>query len=200
MDDRLRWASLALVAGGLSWSVVRGMVLASWSTPVLGLSYNDANRLMLPVMAMLLAGVLLMHSALKAALGAAARVFLMILAVGCALQLAGVFVEFGIGSGLQGGTRALAMWGWGIYLLGCLVVPQALCGFGLSARRQRFAGAWFWRMPLLMAALGIYFFPAMMFQQRVLGVLNQVLFGLVWAAYGLGLRKIRVTGCSSASE
>ena len=176
-----RVPGVALVFGGLAWALVRPLVMTSWGQRLLGLTYEDFNRLMVVPLGCLLAGGVL---ALRARLVPDhARLSFAFVALGIALSLAGVVAEFWIGGGLRG-NRPLALAGWLLYLVGLLVQTVALLAF--AWRSRRLASAFVTGTALGIALLHAAWMPLLIAQLDALSVLDQIVIGVLWAALGLG--------------
>jgi hypothetical protein len=131
----VRASALCLACGFVAWWAIWSTAGSAWDEPVLGLAYEDWNRLMPAPLAVLLAGVL----GLRRSSRRWVRVGLTLAAVGLVLAAAGSALEFWVAGGIRTGRgdRELSVFGWGLFLLGHLL---ALSGAALAV-----VGRW---MPL----------------------------------------------------
>ncbi|MDP9371170.1 MAG: hypothetical protein M3Q65_01665 [Chloroflexota bacterium] len=184
---------LAMMLGGVLWIALRPLVASSWGQPILGLSYEGYNRLMVAPLLLLLAGVLAFRRSLPPAEGRAARWGLAVLDLGVATSLAGVVIEFWWAGGLRG-DRAGALLGWGAYGLGLLGQAVGLTLFGVGALRAGHLPTWLATVAPAMAALHLLWLPSLHLRLARWSVADQVLIGLGWVTLGYALWASRARG------
>jgi hypothetical protein len=175
--NRFFLPALTAIAGGVAWIPMRLGVSVAFSTEFLRLDYVTWNKLMVvPLALMIAAGV-----ALATSVGSrAARIGAAMAVAGLIGMLAGVVVEFFVFGGLSG-DRGGAMLGWGIYLLGGLLVH--VIGLAvLAVARWGTAVGW---LALLIAALHVAWLPSGFVEGGMLLVADQVAIGLAWVALGV---------------
>ena len=124
---RVRLSALCVACGLVAWWGIWSTAGSAWEGPVLGLTYEDWNRIMPAPLAVLLAGVL----GLREARSRWVSVGLTAAAVGLVVAAAGSALEFWIAGGIRTGQgdRELSSVGWGLFLLGHLF---ALAGAALA--------------------------------------------------------------------
>ena len=181
-----RWAGVAAVAGGVTWIIVRPIVANTWDAPIFGLTYTDANRLMVVPLLLMLVASMSVH---RSPLGRIGRVGVIVLAGGLLASLAGVVVEFVIGSGLRG-TRDLAMLGWGVYLLGLLGQVIGVLSLAFATARARLA--WLALVAFAIAALHLTWLPLIATGNDAAAIADQVLIGAAWVVLGVLLLSLPV--------
>jgi hypothetical protein len=135
---RVRVSALCVACGLVAWWAIWSAAGSAWEGPVLGLAYEDWNRLMPAPLAVLLAGVLGLRQSSRRWV----RVGLTLAAVGLVVAAAGSALEFWVAGGIRTGRgdRELSMLGWGLFLLGHLLAlggaALAVVGRWLTPRRS----------------------------------------------------------------
>ena len=90
----IRLGAVVTMGGGGSWVVLRPLIASTWGRTALGLTYEDYNRLMVAPLALLLAGSWGLRARYTPGAGRLAGWGLGLLALGLAVSLAGVVIEF----------------------------------------------------------------------------------------------------------
>ncbi len=131
--DRTRTAAALLAVGALTWLPARWGVMTTWDVPWLGLDYAAWNRLTLIPLALLTLGA---ATAFRPTTRRSVSIGWAVVAVGFGLSWAGVALEFGVGGGLQGGPRGIAVAGWTAYLLGMAVTAGGFLVLAAALARR----------------------------------------------------------------
>ncbi len=184
-----RWGGAA-VLGGVLWTVLVPLITLTYpgrvgwgrTDTVLGLAWEDYNR-MLPVVLLLLlvgmAGLRVRYAPRSGRLGKGGFALAL---VGLALMLVGNVVEFWVAGGVRDQMTTADLIGWITYSLGYLLLAVGLVLLGVGSLRGKIFPRWN-GVPLLIGVLVLPMYVTVTGGMSVGAVLS-VLFGLGWVVLG----------------
>ena len=152
-SQRIQGRGLAAMVGGVLWLglVTLGIVHDFWASAIGVLTYENYNRLLTVPLLLFVVGWFGVRASLVHRPGRLGRASAVIVLIGLLLLLAGNVLEFWLVVFQSryvpfrlGGPDSWpgAMIGWGLFLLGCPVVPMGLVLFGLAALRAKLLPRW----------------------------------------------------------
>jgi len=188
-----RVAGPAAVLGGLLWTALVPAITLTYpgrsgwedTQTLLWLAWEDYNRLLPPVLLLILVGLAGLRGRYAGRCGRLGRAGFAVALVGLALMLAGNVVEFWIAGGIREQMTALDLAGWIGYSLGYLLLTVGLVLVGGAWLRVRAFARWN-ALPLAMGALVLPLFVTVT-SGNAAGAVLAVPFGLGWVALGYAL-------------
>lgn len=184
-----------MIAGGISYIILRLLTMSEWPRSVLQLSYVTANQPVALSLTLLLIGVFALSARYAATLGRLGIIGWGLVGIGLVMRIVGVVVEFWWAGGMRG-HPAGAMLGWGLYLLGILVLALGLTLVGLAMLRSAALPRWSRPIPFITAVAALAW-PFTVFLKGGPGLSPEIqwtaalaqagvtlLFGLGWTALG----------------
>ncbi len=190
---RTRWGSTAAMMGGLLWMVLVPLITLTYpgrsgwgrTDTLLGLAWEDYNRMLPAVLLLLLAGLAGLRVRYAGRSGSLGKVGFAVALVGLALMLAGNVVEFWVAGGIREQMTALDLAGWIGYSLGYLLLAVGLVLVGVACLKLNAFPGWN-ALPLLMGLLVLPMYVTVTSGNAV-GAVLAVPFGLGWVVLGYAL-------------
>lgn len=185
-----RWGGAAVILGGVLWMVLVPLITltypgrAGWgrTDTLLGLAWEDYNRMLPVVLLLLLVGLAELRGRYAARSGRLGKVGLILALIGLALMLVGNVVEFWVAGGIRERMTTIDLIGWIGYSLGYLLLAVGLVLLGVATLRAQVLPRWN-GVPLLIGLLVLPMYFTVTSGASV-GAVLAVLFGLGWVALG----------------
>ncbi len=189
-----RWGSAAAMMGGLLWMVLVPLITLTYpgrsgwgrTDTLLGLAWEDYNRMLPAALLLLLAGLAGLRVRYAGQSGRLGKVGFAVALVGLALMLAGNVVEFWVAGGIREQMTAIDLAGWIGYSLGYLLLAVGLVLLGIGVLRLKAFPRWS-ALPLLMGLLVLPMYVTVT-SGNADGAVLAVPFGLGWVVLGYALR------------
>ena len=180
--------------GGVLWMVVVPLITLTYpgrsgwgrADTLLGLAWEDYNRVLPAVLLLLLVGLAGLRVQYARRSGKLGTVGFALALVGLGLMLAGNVVEFWVAGGIRERMSTADLIGWITYSLGYLFLAAGLVLLGVGSVRTRVFPRWK-GVPFLMGLLVLPMYVTVTGGMTVGAVLS-VLFGFGWLALGTSCR------------
>lgn len=180
------WTPVMAIAAGLMWAVVRPLQ-EDHPAPF---TYDQWNRLMTVDCLLFFGATAAIRRILALHMGKLGRLGFAVSLIGSALLIAGNVVEFWLSfvlnvptafdAGYAGAGWPGSYWGWGLFIVGCLILAGAAGILAIALLRAPEI-RWWLTLPLALSQLFLvaFFRPG-----------QSAAFGLMWVALGLAMTAI----------
>ncbi len=190
LSSLIHWSGIAATLGNVLWTVLVPLITLTYpgrsgwerTDTLLGLSWEDHNRMLPPVLLLLLVGLARLRGRQATGAGRFGRAGSAVALAGIALMLVGNVVEFWVAGGIREQMTAIDLAGWIGYSMGYLLLAVGLVLLVIGSLRGK-AFPPRNALPLLMGLLVLPMYVAVTSGNAV-GAALAVPFGLGWVALG----------------